>query len=105
MLTSTKPGLPGKFLRKKEVCAITSLSSTQLQEEVKAGRFEKPTRLTENSNILVWWEPNVLAWVERRLKARGGPVDRARAEKCEARARNAAAHRRIAKRAETGVRR
>jgi predicted DNA-binding transcriptional regulator AlpA len=95
--STSKPTLPGRFIRKSEVCAITSLSPTQLQEEVKNGRFEQPTRLTENSNIQVWWEPNVMAWVERRLEARGGPADQERAEKCVARATNAASHRRIAK--------
>jgi predicted DNA-binding transcriptional regulator AlpA len=97
----TKVKLPGRFLRKKEVCEITSLSPTQLQDRIKKKEFEPGTRLTENSNILVWWEPTIVAWVERRLAARGSPTDRVRAEKCEARARNAASHRRTAKRTKT----
>jgi predicted DNA-binding transcriptional regulator AlpA len=97
MLTPIKLSVPGKFLRKKEVCAITSLSPGQLNARIKSGEFIPPTRLTESSNILVWWEPDILAWVKRRLEARGSPADRARAEKCADRARNAASHRRIAK--------
>jgi predicted DNA-binding transcriptional regulator AlpA len=96
-LIPSKPALPGRFLRKREVCEVTSLSPTQLQERIKKGEFEPGTRLTETSNILVWWEADVLAWVDRRLAARGSPADRARAEKCEARARNAASYRRSAK--------
>jgi hypothetical protein len=99
MLTSTKLNLPGKFLRKREGCAILSLSPTQLQGEINAGRFEPGTRLTANSNILVWPEGYVLGVQKARWDARGSPEDQARAEKCSERARNAVAHtRRMQKR-------
>lgn len=102
MLTSTKPP-QGKFLRKKDVCAITSLSPQQLQEEIKQLRFEPGTRLTANSNILVWTDEYVFGWMKRRWEARGSPEDVARGEMCAKRAKNAVAHR-IAKNKKRGAR-
>jgi prophage regulatory protein len=90
---TTKPQLPGRFLRKHEVCAITSLSPTQLNVRIQSGEFIKPTRLSPSSNILVWWEADVMAWIKKRLDARDGPEGKARGEWCKARARNAVAQR------------
>jgi hypothetical protein len=88
---------PKKFLRKREVCEILSLSPTQLQTEINAGRFEAGTRLTATSNILAWSSEYVFGVFKARWDGRGGSEDQARAEMCKARAKNAASHRRIAK--------
>jgi hypothetical protein len=86
--------LPGRMVRKKEVCAITTLSPQQLDEEIKAGRFEPGTRLTEDSNILVWWSEYVFGWVKDRFEARGSPAALERNKMCNERAKNAVSHRR-----------
>jgi hypothetical protein len=95
--TTSKPPLPGRFLRKSEVYAILSISPTQLNDEVKAKRIEPGTRLTANSNILVWLSDYIAEVVAARWNARGTPQDQARADMCKWRATNAASHRRIAK--------
>jgi predicted DNA-binding transcriptional regulator AlpA len=96
MTTPSPPKLrwPGRFLRKGEVCKITSLSPGQLTEKIKNGEFVPPTRLTVNSNVLVWWDADVLAWAQSRLDDRGSPAAQARAVKLAERGRAAAARRR-----------
>jgi hypothetical protein len=70
--TTSKLPLPGRFLRKKEVCEILSLSSTQLNGEIKNKRIESGTRLTANSNILVWLSDYIIDVVTGIVLTAGG---------------------------------
>lgn len=57
-----------KFLRKKTVCEITSLSPATIRRLYLGGQFPKPLQLTSGGSV-AWSEEEVVAWVESRQVA------------------------------------
>lgn len=54
-------GFPDRFLRRPDVCGMTSLPSSTLTEMVAKGEFPKPYKLSQRSSA--WRESEVLEWM------------------------------------------
>ena len=63
-------------LRKPAVLAATGWSNSTLYDEMKAGRFPKPTRLDPNGRVVVWFEDEIAEFQQR-------AIDRATARTAE----------------------
>jgi prophage regulatory protein len=53
-----------KYLSKKELRALTTLSIQTVTRLEQAGRFPKRVWLTQNR--VAWWMPDVLEWMHNR---------------------------------------
>lgn len=51
-----------RFIRIKEVLAITSLSNSELYRRIKAGTFPSQVKLAPGHSV--WIEAEVLAWLD-----------------------------------------
>jgi prophage regulatory protein len=69
------PPLP-RFMRRKQVLEVTTLSNSELYALVAEGRFPKPLKLTgttanhESGGVTVWVESEVAAWMSARMASR-----------------------------------
>lgn len=59
-----------RFLRIRDVLAITGRSRTRLYEDIKKGNFPKPVKI--GPGAVAWSEAEVSAWQAARLAERGG---------------------------------
>ena len=59
-------------IRKEQVLAATSWSNSTLYEQIKAGKFPKPTKLDPAGRRVVWSADEVQAWQNRIIAARDG---------------------------------
>ncbi len=57
-----------RFLRRHEVTRVTGLSCSTLYDEMAAGRFPKPFRIT--ANRVGWLESEIADWQKARLAER-----------------------------------
>lgn len=55
-----------RMLKKREVCALVSISPATLQRWEDADLF--PKRITLGQNRVAWWESEVMAWLEARAQ-------------------------------------
>lgn len=62
-----------RFLSKKEVRALISLSYASIDRYEAAGEF--PTRIRLGQNRVCWVEGEVFDWMKRRIAERGEPTD------------------------------
>ncbi|MGE0118692.1 MAG: helix-turn-helix transcriptional regulator [Dongiaceae bacterium] len=56
-----------RFLRRRDVVAITGLSRSQVDRLTKAGQF--PSRVTLGPNSSAWLASEVQAWIAERVAA------------------------------------
>ena len=56
---------PRRFIRVKEVLAITSLSNSELYRRIKVGTFPPQVKLAPGH--VVWVESEVSAWLDARI--------------------------------------
>lgn len=56
-----------QLIRIAEVLALTSLGKSTVYDEIKAGRFPKPVRLTTRS--VGWIRAEVAEWISSRIDA------------------------------------
>lgn len=61
--------LPDRFIRRREVTAITSLSSSSITDLMNAGDFPRPYKLSERSTA--WRLSDITAWMDSRQRAGG----------------------------------
>ena len=58
---------PARFRRKREVCEMTSLPPSTLDDYVRQGLFPKPQYLgcaeSKKSRIPVWQESTIIEWM------------------------------------------
>jgi predicted DNA-binding transcriptional regulator AlpA len=57
-------------LRKRELCKLFKVSPWTIDRWIKQGYFKPPTFLTPTSNVGVWTERYVAAFLEKRERAR-----------------------------------
>lgn len=62
-----------KFLSRKQVCAIISLSRATIDRKTNEGCFPKPVRLGQGRVAYV--EEEVLGWMDRRITERDEHTD------------------------------
>ncbi len=62
-----------RFLSKKQVKALITLSFAQIDRLEAAGTFPKRIRLGQNR--VCWIEDEVLEWMKRQISKRGKPTD------------------------------
>ncbi len=70
--TTPTPTLP-EFLRRKEVCALTDMSSTTIWRLTNAGKF--PSAVSLSPRTRVWVKQDVHRWLDERIaqaRHRGG---------------------------------
>ena len=62
---------PDRILRRPEVKAITGLSDSVMDREIKAGRFPAPFKLLPDprARAVGWSERAVQAWIAERIAA------------------------------------
>ncbi|MBG0845885.1 AlpA family phage regulatory protein [Pseudomonas chengduensis] len=61
---------PRKFIKLREVKALTTLSTSELYRRIASGSFPRQVMLGPKS--AVWIEAEVLAWCEARIAASRG---------------------------------
>ena len=63
---------PARFRRKREVCEMTSLPPSTLDDYVRQGLFPKPQYLgsaeSKKSRIPVWQESTIVEWMNNLLR-------------------------------------
>lgn len=61
---------PSRFIKLREVKALTTLSTSELYRRIAAGTF--PRQVTLGPKSSVWVEAEVLEWLEARIAERSG---------------------------------
>lgn len=62
-----------RFIRRKEVEALTGLSTSTLYDAIKAGTFPAPVPLTPG--ISGWLETDIRDWMETKLRGVGRTLE------------------------------
>lgn len=63
---------PRRFIKLREVKALTTLSTSELYRRIAAGTFPRQVMLGPKS--VVWIEAEVIAWCEARISESRGEV-------------------------------
>lgn len=64
--------LPHRFIKLREIKALTTLSTSEIYRRIAAGTFPRQVMLGPKS--VVWIEAEVLAWCEARISESRGEV-------------------------------
>lgn len=78
-----------RFLRRRDVIAMTGLSKSQIDRLTRAGKF--PGRISISSGCSAWVNSQVQAWIADRILASSKKVTLGNAKRSIATRRNAAA--------------
>lgn len=62
---------PDRILRRPQVTGLTGLTSSNLDREIRAGRFPPPVKLSPDpkARAVGWSERAVQAWIYKRVSA------------------------------------
>jgi prophage regulatory protein len=63
-----------KIIRGRAVEAYVGLKHSQTAELVKAGKFPKPIKLSDNGRAIGWLESDLIEWQASRVAARDRDV-------------------------------
>lgn len=69
---TTPTPLPHRFIKLREVKALTTLSTSEVYRRIATGTFPRQVLLGPKS--VVWIEAEVLAWCEARISESRGEV-------------------------------
>ena len=61
-----------RFLRRREVEAVTGLKHSAIYKRISAGRFPRPVRL--DGQAVAWLESEIQQWRAARIAERDGPA-------------------------------
>ena len=69
---TTSPPIPSvpMLVREKQLPALLAMSRANIRKLLAAGRFPPPIRL--GRHCIAWKYSDLIAWVEKRLRGRGG---------------------------------